>query len=181
MVTGLNPLELFDVGFLMSYGAVLGIGALSGALYRRLHRLPKSLAGSISVSLGAQAGVLPVSLYVFQNWYVFSLISNLLAVPVAGTATTLAFLSCMIHPVLPFLARPIAFLSEGLIMVMEAIARFLTAYLPGTVNLEGLTLWGVGCLYAMLLCISPWFGGSRRLKGWVLLALALGFLASILF
>lgn len=66
-------------------------------------------------------------------------------------------------------------------MVMEAIARFLTAYLPGTVNLEGLTLWGVGCLYAMLLCISPWFGGSRRLKGWVLLALALGFLASILF
>lgn len=181
VVTGLNPLELFDVGFLMSYGAVLGIGALSGALYRRLHRLPKSLAGSISVSLGAQAGVLPVSLYVFQNWYVFSLISNLLAVPVAGTATTLAFLSCMIHPVLPFLARPIAFLSEGLIMVMEAIARFLTAYLPGTVNLEGLTLWGVGCLYAMLLCISPWFGGSRRLKGWVLLALALGFLASILF
>jgi len=177
----INPLSLFQVGFLMSYGAVLGIGALSGALQKRLHKLPDWLKNSLSISLSAQAGILPISIYTFENWYLFGIISNLLAVPVAGAATTLAFVACLVYPLLPFLARAIAFLGEGLIMVMEAIARFLSLCLPGTVVTNRLNILSVGVLYGILFCLSPWCHAKGKKRRWIIVILIALLIASLLF
>lgn len=81
-----TPEALFDVGFQLSFTAILGIFAFT----RPLSRLVKSRSkiaqffwNLLSLSIGAQLGTLPVLLYNFGALPVLGLIANLFAVPLA--------------------------------------------------------------------------------------------------
>ena len=87
-----NPYLLFDVGFQLSYSAVLGIIAWNEPLQRLLpiarqgvlRRLLVAVWGLICLSTAAQVGVMPVMLYHFHQFAPWFLIANLLIVPFAG-------------------------------------------------------------------------------------------------
>lgn len=79
-----NPNFLFDVGFQLSYAAVLSIVLLRPVLSDLWK--PKNVAYNyfwdlVTVSLAAQIGVLPLSLYYFHQFPVLFLISNLCIIP----------------------------------------------------------------------------------------------------
>lgn len=82
-----KPMFLFQVGFQMSYAAVIAIVWL----YPKLQRLwyPKNLFVRkvwqlLSVSVAAQLGVLPLSLFYFHQFPALFFISNLIVVPFLG-------------------------------------------------------------------------------------------------
>ncbi len=82
-----SPALLFQIGFQMSYAAVLAIVAI----YPFLMRLwfPKNIVirklwQLLAVSLAAQFGVLPISLYYFHQFPGLFFVSNLLIVPFLG-------------------------------------------------------------------------------------------------
>ncbi|UJH66305.1 ComEC/Rec2 family competence protein [Allomuricauda sp. SCSIO 65647] len=82
-----KPLFLFQVGFQMSYAAVFAIVWL----YPKLQRfwepkgfLPKRVWQLVSVSVAAQLGVLPLSLFHFHQFPALFFISNLVVVPFLG-------------------------------------------------------------------------------------------------
>ena len=79
----IDPLLVWSVGFWLSVGATAGVALLSNRL-AALVPGPDWLALPAGVTLGAQAGVAPVSLLVFGTLPLVSLPANLLAVPVAG-------------------------------------------------------------------------------------------------
>ena len=79
----IDPLLVWSVGFWLSVGATAGVALLSTRL-AELVPGPDWLALPAGVTLGAQAGVAPVSLLVFGTLPLVSLPANLLAVPVAG-------------------------------------------------------------------------------------------------
>ena len=68
------PAQLFAAGFLLSFGAMLGIAALCGPLEKGLHFLPQWLRASLSLSLSAQMGVWPIGSYLFGTVQILSLI-----------------------------------------------------------------------------------------------------------
>ncbi|MEE9362672.1 MAG: ComEC/Rec2 family competence protein [Cellulophaga sp.] len=82
-----SPLLLFQVGFQMSYAAVFSIVWVYPMLLRFWY--PKNWATRkiwqlLSVSLAAQLGVLPISLFYFHQFPGLFFISNLLIVPFLG-------------------------------------------------------------------------------------------------
>ena len=89
-ILAVKPLSLFDVGFLMSVSAVLGILLFSKSFNRVFSRfLPKSISSALSVSLAAQIGITPVSLVFFNTFPTYSVLINLIVIPIV----TIAFIA----------------------------------------------------------------------------------------
>jgi len=81
----LNPNYIFDVGFQLSYGAVLGILVIVPILncfWTPKHVLTKPMTTLLKVSVAAQLGILPLGLYYFHQFPGLFFIANLLVVPV---------------------------------------------------------------------------------------------------
>ncbi len=83
----IKPLFLFDVGFQLSYLAVFGIIWVQPLLYNlwkpKLLLLDK-LWSLLTVSVAAQAGILPISLYYFHQFPGLFILSNLIIIPFLG-------------------------------------------------------------------------------------------------
>lgn len=81
-----NPYFLWDVGFQLSYLALLGIVALQQPIYRLLYCRYKWVDKTwslMSVTLAAQVSTFPVCLYYFHQFPNLFIITNLVAVPLS--------------------------------------------------------------------------------------------------
>ncbi len=95
-----DPLFLMDVGFQLSFAAVLSIvyfypklepliTALPGKLFR--FKVVDSTLKLFAVSVAAQLGTLPFTAYFFGRVSLISVLANLVVVPVSGLNTLLGF------------------------------------------------------------------------------------------
>jgi competence protein ComEC len=98
----LQPAQLFDVGFQLSFSAVLAIVLLyerSAALLRRVHSGPgRALRGILSlvaVSLVATLGTLPLTVLHFERVSVVGLLANIIVVPVSGLSVVLGLVGVL--------------------------------------------------------------------------------------
>lgn len=80
-----DPLLVRSAGFQLSVAAAAGIVLLAGPIARILAG-PTWLRLALSVTVAAQAGVMPVQLWLFGSLPLVSVPANLLAVPMAGPA-----------------------------------------------------------------------------------------------
>lgn len=82
-----NPFYLWDIGFQLSYLAVLSIVGISGPLYRSVYipfRPFRYLWQLMAVTISAQVLTMPIILYHFHQFPNLFLITNLLIVPLSG-------------------------------------------------------------------------------------------------
>ena len=82
-----KPMFLFDVGFQLSYLAVFGIIWVQPklvALYNPRFLIDKKVWQLITVSIAAQVGILPLSIYYFQQFPGLFVLSNLVIIPFLG-------------------------------------------------------------------------------------------------
>ncbi|WP_083702064.1 ComEC/Rec2 family competence protein [Mangrovimonas sp. DI 80] len=87
-----KPLFIFDVGFQLSYLAVIAIVSIQPLLYKVYKpktKLDKSLWNVITVTIAAQIGVLPLSIYYFHQFPLLFFVSNLLVIPILGLVLSL--------------------------------------------------------------------------------------------
>jgi competence protein ComEC len=80
----LNPFIIVDVGFQLSYTAVLGILYLQPklqALYLPKFKVDEYIWGLLTVSFAAQIFTFPLSIYYFHQFPLYFLLSNLLVIP----------------------------------------------------------------------------------------------------
>tara|TARA_Y100000815_G_C13342318_1_gene500535 strand:+ start:1244 stop:3151 length:1908 start_codon:yes stop_codon:yes gene_type:complete len=105
----IDPLLLYQVGFQLSYLAVLFILLLQPvfmSLYdnenytpNRWYSIPKKLYETAAVTISAQLGVLPLSIYYFHQFPVLFLLSNLVVIPflgiILGTGMVLLIITAM--------------------------------------------------------------------------------------
>ena len=84
----IKPLFLFDVGFQLSYMAIFGIIWVQPLCYKlwrpKLWILHKFWT-LLTVSIAAQVGILPISLYYFHQFPGLFIISNLFIIPFLGS------------------------------------------------------------------------------------------------
>jgi competence protein ComEC len=82
-----NPLWLFHVGFQLSYLAVFSIILVQPKLskyYRPRFYIDKLFWGIFTVSIAAQLGVLPLSIYYFHQFPGLFFLTNIVVLPVIG-------------------------------------------------------------------------------------------------
>ncbi|MGN0813821.1 MAG: ComEC/Rec2 family competence protein [Candidatus Coproplasma sp.] len=97
----INPYNLFDVGFILSVSAMLGIVFLAPNLRRLTHRLPEKLKGSLSAAVSAQAATFPAQMLSFGYVSAAGLVLNVLVLPVLSALYGLLFTSTVIALVIP--------------------------------------------------------------------------------
>ena len=93
-----DPMLLWSVGFWLSVGATAGLAVLAAPLSRRLvlWRVPRVLVGPLSTTLAAQVGTLVPMVVVFGRFSAVGIVTNLLAVPVAGAVMLVGLPVCFV-------------------------------------------------------------------------------------
>ena len=90
-----NPYFLFSLGFKMSYIAVVSIVVLQpllSSLWKPKFKIVQYFWNLITVSIAAQVGLLPLSLYYFHQFPSLFIVSNLVVLPCLGLILILGFL-----------------------------------------------------------------------------------------
>lgn len=110
-----NPMQLFSAGFLLSFGAVLGI-ALLLPCFKKIHESENALINSIYVSASAQIFTLPIILYYFFQAPVYSLIVNILTVPLSSLLIIISIVAGILGIMFPAAGR---FLVGGVYYILR--------------------------------------------------------------
>lgn len=82
-----KPLFLFDVGFQLSYVTVFSIVTLDPIFYKLFQPKNKLLDiywHTFTITIAAQFGIIPISLYYFHQFPALFFISNLVIIPILG-------------------------------------------------------------------------------------------------
>ncbi len=96
-----NPFYLWDIGFQLSYLAVVSIVWISGPLYRSVYfpfRLLRYLWQLMAITFSAQVLTTPIILYHFHQFPNLFLITNLLIVPLAGLVLYVCIFLLLVSP-----------------------------------------------------------------------------------
>lgn len=121
-----KPMFLFDVGFQMSYLAVIAIVSIQPILYKLWSpkwKIINYFWQILTVTLAAQLGVVPVSLYYFHQFPGLFFISNLAIIPVLGLILGFGIF-IIILAVLDLLPSMIANLYANIISTMNTIVSW---------------------------------------------------------
>lgn len=104
-----NPNFIFDVGFQLSYAAVISI-LLFQPFYKKIYFTKNKIGvyfiDIVLVSLAAQIGVLPLSLYYFNQLPLLFLVANIVIIPLASFVLIAGMISLMLN----FVYEPLAIL-----------------------------------------------------------------------
>ena len=131
----INPFWLWDVGFQLSYAAVLSIIIFFKPIYHLLLPQNKLLDGlwkMMAVTLAAQLLTLPVSLYHFHQFPTLFLFTNMLAIPLSSIILMGEILLCVL-----FFISPIAMLIGKSV---EWLLRLMNTYIEG-MNSVSFAVW----------------------------------------
>lgn len=112
-----SPLLLFDTGFLLSYMAIIGIIYFEPhitALVKSENYFVNKIWQLSSVSIAAQISTLPITLYLFHQFPIWFVFSNLIVIPLCSGIMLLGFLVILklnfISPIINSLTKVIYFL-----------------------------------------------------------------------
>ena len=167
----ISPLSPFDVGFQMSYLAVLGIGVympyLMQLVYKKdynwsedsstsmLRKILLWVYGSLALSFSAQVMVMPLVAYYFHSLPCYGLLSSLV---VSVTAMIIVGLSFVF---LTSLFLPFTLVSEALAYMLSAVARFQNVFLEHVTALPysviadvNINIWQLFIIYVIIFCLS---------------------------
>lgn len=91
----INPVQMFCVGFKLSFAVVFTIIVLNKPIKRILKFMPEKLSSAIAVSVSAELGGIPVMLNSFGNFSFVAALINILIIP-AISAVFIMLLICVI-------------------------------------------------------------------------------------
>jgi len=148
-----NPFYLFMASFQLSITAVLGILFLYPVLKNKLNFLPyKKLSDLFCVTLAAQMGVLPLTVYYFNQVSLISPVANLLIIPLAGVCVILGFLSA-ISLVWLFPAAIINKINGVFLWTVLKISDLFASLPYTTLNLPSPSVFNMLCYYIFMVLL----------------------------
>ena len=122
----INPLYLLDIGFQLSYAAVLGIIYLQP----KIHQLwspsslfTKELWSIINITLCAQVATFPLSLYYFHQFPNYFIITNLVIIPLT-TLIIYAGICMVIFSKVSFLLALFTWITENLVILTNRLVQW---------------------------------------------------------
>lgn len=128
-----SPIMLFDVGFILSVGAVFGIIVFEPIFERALLkiRMPSFAAKAISVPLSAQIGIMPPSIYFFSSFSLWAVPVNILLMPLMAFSFVFVFIALFLSLILnlKLLLKLAAIPIRGLLIGAEYLSMAPLAYI----------------------------------------------------
>lgn len=156
-----NPATLYDVGFQLSFTAVLSILLWLPLIERFLpenylasHRVKAYFFGMVAVTLAAQMGVAPLIAYHFGRFSTYFLLTNFLVVP-AATIILYGALVVLIIPMLgPVLLTVVGLLNKALGWLSQVPYASIDGLHPSVLQICLLYI-GIITLYRAVRILAP--------------------------
>ncbi len=120
-----NPLILYEVGFQLSYLAVLGIVSIQplvNAIFYTRSKILSNIWSIMSVSIAAQLGTFPLAILYFHSFPVWFLLANLVIIPLASYLIYCGFLLFLFSGISFLQALVGKFLLTGVTFLLWTIA-----------------------------------------------------------
>ena len=176
----INPANLFNVGFLLSYCAVIGIVTLQKPIYRLFYfkfKLFDKIWEMTSVTLAAQIATAPFSIYYFHQFPTYFWLSNLFMTPISSVVIIGGMVMLLIF-FIPYINIGVAFCVKWMIYVMNHVVSWVES-LPFSI-VKGLYINSLefSCLIALLLLMMLVIEHKRKRFLFVALSILLIFSTS---
>ena len=143
------PAYLYNVSFLLSFGAVIGIGALTPEICSLLNlkkRTAKSLAGSVIVWLIT----LPIALHAYGEVSLAGVILNLLVLPTSGIVLASGIFALPVGIFVIEIAKRVVFPGKCVLFLYEKLCE-VVGWIPHSTWIAGSPqLWQCAVYYVML-------------------------------
>lgn len=174
-----SPTSLFDVGFQMSFGAVFGIVFVGGAINRFgiKNKFAKAVVLSLTATLSAQIGIFPVLAkhYFISLW---SIVANLVIVPIFGVLYSTLFVVNFVVLLLPFLST--LFVLPKALLDVVIYSNVLLAKLPSaTLYFSAFGAFATTIFYFSMFVASNLVVLKARTKSLALVICTVAFLGAI--
>jgi competence protein ComEC len=125
----INPFLIYDIGFQLSFLAVLGINYMFPILTNYLEKIPKTIRNILIMTLSAQIFTLPILIYNFGYISLIAPITNLLILPILPFILILGFLSL-------FLGIIFIFATHILLTYLIKVSEIFSSFTFSSINLS---------------------------------------------
>ena len=165
-----RPNFLFDAGFQLSYIAVFAIVWLQ-PIYIRIKRskcwLVNFAKDTVVISLVAQVGVLPLSLYYFNQFPLLFLVANVVVIPLSNIVLGLGIAVLVLNFIFPQGVVWVGYMLEFAINVMNGFIQWVASFQALVIKDIPFTFLLNLCLYCVLVLAVLWLykHSFRRMAG----------------
>ena len=153
-----NPYFLWDVGFQLSYLAVIGIIIFQASFYNWIYfknKVANEVWKMMAISLAAQVFTFPICIYYFHQFPNYFLITNIIAVPLSSVILFME-ISLVALSWIPWLGELLGKLVGVLLWLMNQIILWVSR-LPFSVwEKIPATLVSTALLYLLVFCLCSW-------------------------
>jgi len=175
----INPNNLFDVGFQLSFLAVFGIVFLQPRFEKLIDckfRPIKYLLGIITVSVAVQLTTFPISIYYFNQFPLYFWVSGLFIIPLVTIIIPLGFLLLIFNGI-PLFYRLLSLAADYIINLIVSLLETIEKLPLSTINIA---LSTSQLLIITGIILSSFFYIHTRLKIYIKSTLALLLLSLII-
>lgn len=116
-----NPSNIFDIGFLLSYAAVIGILILQkpiSKIFYSKYKIVNKIWELTSVAIAAQIATVPFAIYYFHQFPMYFWLSNLFLTPISSIVI-IGGMIMMLVSFVPYINNVVAFVVSKMICVMN--------------------------------------------------------------
>jgi competence protein ComEC len=164
-----NPMQIMSAGFLLSFGAVIGIAILLPC-FQKLFPTMNSTMKAICVSISAQVSTTPFVLYFFYQFPIYSIAINLIILP----CVTLLMLTSLVAGIAGIIYLPLGVFIIGganyILKFYEWVCR-IGSSAPGSVITIGRPDLLRLLLYGGIIALFIWISSRYKRKSSILLIL----------
>jgi len=179
IILSLNPYELFNPGFLLSFSAVLSILILYPIFESKIKPLnlnifTKKILLFLAVSLAAQIGTLPFTIIYFNKLPLVSLLANLVVIPLIGIIVLIAILTLVMSVINFWLADVVATSNIMLIDFLYAFVEKVSSLNFAFINIFNFSFFDGIIFYSFLaFLVSAFYKLERKIIFVILLFISL--------
>lgn len=148
-----NPQWLFDVGFQMSFMAMVGIFLLTPPMMKWVKTPVLSYVyGIFVVSFAASLGTFPLIAHYFGRVSCYGLLTNLIASPCIALLLFCAFLMLLSAALQPYLAF-LSVVTHALSYILKNVVGFMNGAIHSIASLPGSSVSGVHISFAQVILV----------------------------
>jgi len=149
---------LFDIGFQLSFAAVIGLVYLSPLIDQLLFKiLPWRLIREvITLTVAAQIATAPLIIFYFARLSIAGLLANLFIMPIVPLLMVLSILTIILAPVAPLVATFVGLLVSLLVDYWTAVALFWDYWIGVSIDVGQLPLPVLVISYLFLIVGLRW-------------------------
>lgn len=158
-----NPMQLFNISFILSFSAVISIIFLAPPLTRIFKKIfYDKFANTLGVLFATQVGLAAVNVFYFHTLQPLSFLANMVSIPLATSAFILIIIAVILVMIFPILSPVCQWIGE-LFIIISQYNNYITS-LGMTLSLPAIPALVIPIAFMLLFVVSDYCFFNKKIK-----------------